>query len=154
MVALPSQLFYNTGIPACLWFLSRDKNNNRFRNRKNEILFIDARKMGYMADRTHRELTDEDVQEIAGIYHSWRGEGGKYEDVRGFCKSVTVDDVKKHDYILTPGRYVGYVEEEEDPEEFEEKMKKLTAELAEQFKKSEELEREIKDNLKELGYEL
>lgn len=154
MVALPSQLFYNTGIPACLWFLSRDKNNNRFRNRKNEILFIDARKMGYMADRTHRELTDEDVQEIAGIYHSWRGEGGKYEDVRGFCKSVTVDDVKKHDYILTPGRYVGYVEEEEDPEEFEEKMQKLTAELAEQFKKSEELEREIKDNLKELGYEL
>ncbi len=154
MVALPSQLFYNTGIPACLWFLSRDKNNNRFRNRKNEILFIDARKMGYMADRTHRELTDEDVQEIAGIYHSWRGEGGKYEDVRGFCKSVTVDDVKKHDYILTPGRYVGYVEEEEDPEEFEEKMQKLTKELSEQFKKSEELEAKIKANLKELGYEL
>jgi type I restriction enzyme M protein len=154
MVALPSQLFYNTGIPACLWFLSRDKNNNRFRNRKDEILFIDARKMGYMADRTHRELTDEDVQEITEIYHSWRGEGGKYEDVRGFCKSVTVDDVKKHDYILTPGRYVGFAEEEEDPEEFEEKMQKLTAELSEQFKKSEELERDIKANLKELGYEL
>jgi len=151
MVALPSQLFYNTGIPACLWFLSRDKNNNRFRNRKDEILFIDARKMGYMADRTHRELTDEDVQEIAGIYHSWRGEGGKYEDVRGFCKSVTVDDVKKHDYILTPGRYVGYVEEEEDPEEFEEKMQKLTKELSEQFKKSEELEAKIRANLKGLG---
>ncbi|MGI6483074.1 MAG: type I restriction-modification system subunit M [Methanobacterium sp.] len=154
MVALPSQLFYNTGIPACLWFLSRDKNNNRFRNRKDEILFIDARKMGYMADRTHRELTDEDVQEITEIYHSWRGEGGKYEDVRGFCKSVTVDDVKKHDYILTPGRYVGFAEEEEDPEEFEEKMQKLTAELSEQFKKSEELESDIKANLKELGYEL
>ena len=152
MVALPSQLFYNTGIPACLWFLSRDKNNNRFRNRKDEILFIDARKMGYMADRTHRELTDEDVQEIAGIYHSWRGEGGKYEDVRGFCKSVTVDDVKKHDYILTPGRYVGFAEEEEDPEEFEEKMQKLTAELSEQFRKSEELEAKIKANLKGLGY--
>ncbi|MDD3754161.1 MAG: class I SAM-dependent DNA methyltransferase [Methanobacterium sp.] len=151
MVALPSQLFYNTGIPACLWFLSRDKNNNRFRNRKDEILFIDARKMGYMADRTHRELTDEDVQQIAGIYHSWRGEGGKYEDVRGFCKSVTVDDVKKHDYILTPGRYVGYVEEEEDPEEFEEKMQKLTKELSEQFKKSEELEAKIRANLKGLG---
>jgi type I restriction enzyme M protein len=154
MVALPSQLFYNTGIPACLWFLSRDKNNNRFRNRKDEILFIDARKMGYMADRTHRELTDEDVQEIAQVYHSWRGEGGKYEDVRGFCKSVTVDDVKKHDYILTPGRYVGFAEEEEDPEEFEEKMQKLTAELAEQFKKSEKLENTIRVNLKELGYEL
>jgi type I restriction enzyme M protein len=154
MVALPSQLFYNTGIPACLWFLSRDKNNNRFRNRKDEILFIDARKMGYMADRTHRELTDEDVQEITEIYHSWRGEGGKYEDVRGFCKSVTVDDVKKHDYILTPGRYVGFAEEEEDPEEFEEKMQKLTKELSEQFRKSEELEAEIKANLKELGYEL
>lgn len=154
MVALPSQLFYNTGIPACLWFLSRDKNNNRFRNRKDEILFIDARKMGYMADRTHRELTDEDVQEIAQVYHSWRGEGGKYEDVRGFCKSVTVDDVKKHDYILTPGRYVGFAEEEEDPEEFEEKMQKLTKELSEQFRKSEELEAEIKANLKELGYEL
>lgn len=151
MVALPSQLFYNTGIPACLWFLSRDKNNNRFRNRKDEILFIDARKMGYMADRTHRELTDEDVQEIAGIYHSWRGEGGKYEDVRGFCKSVTVDDVKKHDYILTPGRYVGFAEEEEDPEEFEEKMQKLTKELSEQFKKSEELEAKIRANLKGLG---
>ncbi|MEN6553880.1 MAG: class I SAM-dependent DNA methyltransferase [Methanobacterium sp.] len=154
MVALPSQLFYNTGIPACLWFLSRDKTNNRFRNREGEILFIDARKMGHMADRTHRELTDEDVQQIAQVYHSWRGEGGKYEDVRGFCKSVKLDDVKKHDYILTPGRYVGFVEEEEDPVEFEEKMHKLTVELAEQFKKSVELEQEIKANLKGLGYEL
>jgi len=154
MVALPSQLFYNTGIPACLWFLSRDKTNNRFRNREGEILFIDARKMGHMADRTHRELTDEDVQQIAQVYHSWRGEGGEYEDVRGFCKSVQLDDVKKHDYILTPGRYVGFAEEEEDPEEFEEKMQKLTAKLAEQFNKSEELERDIKTNIKGLGYEL
>lgn len=154
MVALPSQLFYNTGIPACLWFLSRDKTNNRFRNRQGEILFVDARKRGYMADRTHRELGDEDVQEIAQAYHSWRGEGGEYEDVRGFCKSVTVDDVKKHDYILTPGRYVGFAEEEEDPEIFEEKMQKLTAKLTEQFKKSQELEQEIKFNLKEIGYDL
>jgi type I restriction enzyme M protein len=154
MVALPSQLFYNTGIPACLWFLSRDKTNSNFRNRQGEILFIDARKMGQMADRTHRELTDEAVQEIAQVYHNWRGEGGKYEDIRGFCKSVSIDDVKNHDYVLTPGRYVGFAEEEEDPEEFEEKMTKLTAELAEQFKKSEELEREIKANLKGLGYEL
>ena len=154
MVALPSQLFYNTGIPACLWFLSRDKTNNKFRNRKGEILFIDARNMGYMVDRTHRELSDEDVQNIAQIYHSWRGEGGVYEDIRGLCKSVNVVEVKKYDYILTPGRYVGFVEEEEYPEEFEEKMQKLATELAEQFKKSDEMEIEIKSNLKELGYEL
>ena len=154
MVALPSQLFYNTGIPACLWFLSRDKTNNHFRNREGEILFIDARKMGYMADRTHRELTDKDVQQISQVYHSWRGESGEYEDIRGFCKSVKLDDVKKHDYILTPGRYVGFAEEEEDPVEFEEKMQKLTTELSEQFKKSEDLENEIRINLKGLGYEL
>jgi len=154
MVALPSQLFYNTGIPACLWFLSRDKTNSNFRNRHGEILFIDARKIGHMADRTHRELTDEDVQQIAQVYHMWRGECGEYEDVRGFCKSVNIDEVKKHDYILTPGRYVGFAEEEEDPEEFDEKMRRLTSELAEQFKKSEELETQIKANLKELGYEL
>ena len=154
MVALPSQLFYNTGIPACLWFVSRDKTNGRFRDRSGEILFIDARKMGYMADRTHRELTDEDVQEISDVYHAWRGEGGEYEDVRGFCKSVSLDGVEKHDYILTPGRYVGFAEEEEDPEEFEEKMQKLTSKLREQFKKSRELEKEIKENLQKLGYEL
>ena len=154
MVTLPSQLFYNTGISACLWFLSRDKTNNKFRNRKGEILFIDARKMGHMADRTHRELNDEDVQEIAQIYHSWRGEGGEYEDALGFCKNVKLDEVKKHDYILTPGRYVGFAEEEEDLEEFEEKMRKLTSELGEQFKKSDELEMEIKSNFMRLGYDL
>lgn len=154
MVALPSQLFYNTGIPACLWFISRDKSNGNFRNREGEILFIDARKMGQMEDRTHRVLDDEDIQRIAQAYHSWRGEGGEYEDIRGFCKSVSQDEIKKHDYILTPGRYVGFAEEEEDPEEFEEKMQKLTKELSEQFRKSEELEKEIKANLKELGYEL
>jgi type I restriction enzyme M protein len=154
MVALPSQLFYNTGIPACLWFVSRDKDNGRFRNRKGEILFIDARKMGYMADRTHRELDDEDIQRIADVYHSWRGEGGEYEDERGFCKSATSNEVKKHDFILTPGRYVGFAEEEEDPEEFDEKMRKLTKELAQQFEKSKRLEEEIRNNLKGLGYEL
>lgn len=153
MVALPSQLFYNTGIPACLWFLSRDKTNNKFRNREKEILFIDARNMGHMVDRTHREFNDEDVQTIAQVYHSWRGECGEYEDVRGFCKSVHLDEVKKHDYILTPGRYVGFAEEEEDPEEFEEKMQKLTQRLSEQFKKSDVLEEQIKENLKGLGYE-
>jgi type I restriction enzyme M protein len=154
MIALPSQLFYNTGIPACLWFISRDKSNENFRNRQGEILFIDARKMGRMEDRTHRVLDDEDIQRISQEYHSWRGEGGEYEDIRGFCKSVSQDEVKKHDYTLTPGRYVGFAEEEEDPEEFEEKMQKLTSELAKQFKKSDELEAEIKANLKRLGYDL
>ena len=154
MVALLSELFYNTGIPACLWFLSRDKTNSNFRNRQGEILFIDARKMGFMVDRTHRELNDEDVKQIAQVYHSWRGEGGEYEDIRGFCKSVNLDVVKKHDYILTPGRYVGFAEEVEDPEKFEEKMRKLTSELSNQFKKSEELEKSIKINLKGLGYDV
>ncbi|MCK9150498.1 type I restriction-modification system subunit M [Methanobacterium alcaliphilum] len=153
MVALPSQLFYNTGIPACLWFLSRDKTNNKFRNRQEEILFIDARKMGYMEDRKHRVLNDEDVQQIAQIYHSWRGEDGVYEDIKGFCKSVHLEDIKKHDFILTPGRYVGFAEEEEDLEEFEEKMKRLTLKLAMQFEESNKVEDNIKANLRGLGYE-
>jgi type I restriction enzyme M protein len=110
--------------------------------------------MGFMVDRTHRELNDEDVKQIAQVYHSWRGEGGEYEDIRGFCKSVNLDVVKKHDYILTPGRYVGFAEEVEDPEKFEEKMRKLTSELSNQFKKSEELEKSIKINLKGLGYDV
>lgn len=156
MVALPSQLFYNTGIPACLWFLAKDKGNGRFRDRKGEVLFIDARKLGEMVDRTHRELNKDDVAQIANTYHAWRGEeeAGEYEDVRGFCKSVKLEDIKKHDYILTPGRYVGFAEEEEDPEEFEEKMKRLTSDLAEQFKESDRLEEEIKANLRGIGYEL
>lgn len=154
MVALPSQLFYNTGIPACLWFVSRDKSNTGFRDRRGEILFIDARKLGEMADRTHRELTDEDVSKIAETYHAWRGEGGEYDDVRGFCKAVKIEEVRKHGHILTPGRYVGVEIEEEDPEVFDEKMKRLTHELREQFKESRELEAKIKENLKGIGYEL
>jgi len=154
MVALPSQLFYNTGIPACLWFVTRDKTNHKFRDRNGEILFIDARKMGEMIDRTHRELNDEDIAKIADTYHAWRGEGGEYEDIRGFCKSVKLDEVRKHGHILTPGRYVGVEIEEEDDEVFEEKMKKLTAELGEQFKESEKLENDIKENLKMIGYEI
>lgn len=157
MIALPGQLFYNTGIPACLWFLARDKQNSGFRDRRGEVLFIDARNMGVLRDRTHRELTDEEVQKIADTYHAWRGEkieSGMYEDIPGFCKVATLEEIKKHDYILTPGRYVGFEETEEDDEEFEEKMERLTAELSEQFRKSEELERKIKENLAGLGYEI
>jgi len=154
MVALPSNLFYNTGIPACLWFLSRSKTNGKFRNRHGKVLFIDARKMGVMVDRTHKELRTEDIAKITNNYHAWRGEGGDYKDILGFCKSIELEIVKKHDYILTPGRYVGIAEEKEDPEEFEAKMLKLTSQLAQQFKKSEELEKDIKKNLGRVGYEL
>ncbi len=154
MVALPSQLFYNTMIPACLWFTARDKENHKFRDRRGDVLFIDARKMGALVDRRHRELTDEEIQKIASAYHAWRGEGGKYEDVPGFCKAVKLDEIRKHGHILTPGRYVGAEEIEEDGEPFDEKMQKLTADLAAQFKKSRELEGEIKKNLEGLGYEV
>lgn len=152
MVALPGQLFYNTMIPACLWFIARDKKNNKFRDRRGEVLFIDARNLGLMVDRRHKELSDEDVSKIASVYHAWRGEGGKYEDVKGFCKSVKIEEIRKHEHILTPGRYVGAEDAVEDSEPFDEKMKRLTSELSEQFKKSDELEAEIKKNLKGLGY--
>jgi type I restriction enzyme M protein len=154
MVALPSQLFYNTMIPACLWFTARNKKNHKFKDRKGKVLFIDARKMGVMVDRRHRELTEDDIQKIASTYHAWRGEGGKYEDVKGFCQGAIIEDIRKHGHILTPGRYVGAEDVEEDEEAFEEKMKKLTSELAEQFEKSGELEKRIKKNLKSVGYEL
>jgi len=154
MIALPSQLFYNTMIPACLWFISRDRKNQKFRDRHGEILFIDARNMGAMIDRRHRELTDEDVSKISAAYHSWRKKNGKYSDVTGFSKSAKIDEVKKQGYILTPGRYVGTVAQEEDAEAFDEKMKRLTAELSDQFKKSKELEEEIRENLKGLGFEI
>ena len=154
MVALPGQLFYNTQIPACLWFVSRDKKNQKFRNREGEILFIDARKMGMMVDRRHKELTDEEVRKIADTYHAWRGEGGEYEDVPGFCKAVMLDEVRKHGHILTPGRYVGAEDVEDDGEPFEEKMQRLTGELSGQFARSEGLEGAIRMNLTGLGYEL
>src|SRR3989338_6416536 len=123
MVALPSQLFYNTMIPACLWFISRDKKNSKFRDRRAQILFIDARNMGVMIDRRHRELSDDDIAKIAGTYHAWRAKGGKYKDETGFCKLVKLVEIQKHGHILTPGRYVGTAEVEEDDEAFEEKMR-------------------------------
>ncbi len=154
MVALPPQLFYNTMIPACLWFITKNKNDGKLRDRRGEVLFIDARKMGVMVDRRHRELTDEEIKKIADTYHAWRGEGGSYEDIPGFCKSATIEEIRKHNYILTPGRYVGFPEEEEDDDPFEEKMARLTKELAEQFKKSKELEEEIRKNLRMIGWEV
>ncbi|SEH13674.1 type I restriction enzyme M protein [Thermoleophilum album] len=156
MVALPGQLFYSTQIPACLWFLARDKKNGRFRDRRGEILFIDARKMGQMVDRTHRELTDEEIQKIARTYHAWRGEkdAGEYQDVPGFCKSATLEEIRKHGYVLTPGRYVGAPPQEEDDEPFEEKMQRLVAQLREQQAEAARLDAAIAKNLKELGYDL
>ena len=152
MVALPSQLFYNTSIPACLWFVTRDKKDNKFRDRREEILFIDARNMGRMIDRRHRELTDEDIKKIAETYHSWRGENDiEYKDVLGFCKAAKLEEVEKHNFILTPGRYVGIPEEEEDDEEFEEKMKRLASELAKQMKEGKKLDEEIRENLERIG---
>ncbi|MBU4245409.1 MAG: SAM-dependent methyltransferase, partial [Nanoarchaeota archaeon] len=154
MVALPSQLFYNTMIPACLWFVARDKKNHKFRDRRGEFLFIDARKMGAMIDRRHRELTEKEVKKISSVYHAWRGEGGKYEDVAGFCKAVKIDEIRKHGHILTPGRYVGAEEVEDDGEPFEEKMKKLAAELTRQMEDGKKLDEEIKRNLKTIGFKI
>ena len=159
MVALPSQLFFNTMIPACLWFIARDKKNHKFRNRSGEVLFIDARKMGFMKNRRNRALSDEDVKKISDTYHAWRGEPidgkkVKYEDVLGFCKSAKLDEIEKHGFILTPGRYVGIPEEEEDDEIFEEKMKRLTSELSEQMKEGQKLGGEIKKNLESIGFKV
>ncbi len=154
IVALPSQLFYNTMIPACLWFVTRDKKDNKFKDRRKKVLFIDARNMGIMIDRRHKELSDEDIKKISSTYHAWRREGGKYADIKGFCKEADLEEIAKNNYILTPGRYVGTEDIEEDEEEFEEKMKKLTNELSEQFKKSKELEEEIRKNLKGMGYQI
>ncbi len=167
MVALPGQLFYSTQIPVCLWFLARDKSGKPpspsmgegrggggFRDRRGQILFIDARKLGRMVDRVHRELTDEDVAKIADTYHSWRSDKGaaKYGDVAGFCKSASLDEIRKHGHVLTPGRYVGAEEVEDDGEPFNEKMKRLTTQLAGQFEESARLEREIRKNLDGLGF--
>jgi type I restriction enzyme M protein len=189
MVALPGQLFYSTQIPVCLWFLRRDKRRlpspsgrgaggEGVRDRRGETLFIDARKLGTMIDRVHRELTDDDLAKIAGTYHAWRGdpiegrhsgesrnpvskesrhsrESGNpdsYKDIPGFCKSATLDDIRKHGHVLTPGRYVGAEAAEDDGEPFEDKMKRLTATLREQQKEAAKLDAAIAANLKELGY--
>jgi len=162
MIALPGQLFYSTQIPACLWFLARDRKNGGFRDRRGHVLFIDARKLGDMVDRTHRELRDAHISRIAGMYHLWRGEKtvrpehveGRtvYEDIPGFCKSATLDEIRKHGHVLTPGRYVGAEAQEDDGEPFDEKMKRLVSTLREQQAEAAKLDAAIAANLKELGY--
>src|SRR2546428_1237020 len=154
MVALPGQLFYSTQIPACLWFLARDRKDGKFRDRRGHVLFIDARQLGPLVDRTHRELTDEEIARIAGTYHAWRGENeaGQYVDVPGFCKSAPLEEIRKHGHVLTPGRYVGAAAREDDGEPFEEKMQRFTATLREQQYEAQKLDAAIAANLKELGY--
>ncbi len=195
MVALPGQLFYSTQIPVCLWFLAKNKSGSasstpsptkrgragegaavsKLRDRRKQVLFIDARKMGTLIDRVHRELTDADIQKIAGTYHAWRGDpispstssvpspaiagegqGGplsEYADIPGFCKAATLEEIASHDYVLTPGRYVGAEEQEEDGELFEEKMKRLSALLRKQHHEAAKLDASIEASLRMLGYD-
>lgn len=154
MIALPGQLFYGTAIPACLWFLARTKKNGKFRDRRGQTLFIDARKLGRLMDRVHRELTDEEVVQIAATYHAWRGEKGteRYEDVPGFCKSATSEEIANQGCVLTPGRYVGAEEVENDDEPVEEKLRRLAHKLQEHFAESGKLEKSIQQIIEKLGY--
>jgi type I restriction enzyme M protein len=158
MIALPGQLFYTTPIPVCLWFLTRQKTANRakgYRDRSGETLFIDARKMGTLMDRTHRELSDDDIAQITRSYHAWRSDGdayGSYEDQPGFCGTATLSQIKEHGYVLTPGRYVGIEAVEDDGIPFEEKMSELTTALYEQMAESAQLDDAIRANLEALGY--
>ncbi len=178
IVALPDKLFYNTGIPACLWFISRDRKNHDFRDREEEILFIDARNLGEMLTRRNRVFSDDDIARIADTYHAWRSKEGvgrvsdsvtrqvnaadvglrcanpTYEDIKGFCKAASLEEVRKHRHVLTPGRYVGIPDEEDDGVPLEEKMAKLTAELAEQMQQGEALDARIRENLAKVGFNL
>jgi len=145
---------YNTGIPACLWFLSRYKNGSKNRDHKGEVLFIDALELGYMVNRRNRAFDEGDIQTIAGTYHDWKRDGGNYHDIKGFCKSATLAEIEKHNFVLTPGRYVGIPNEVESEVSFEETMGALTAELAAQMKEAAELDAEIKIQLAKVGFEL
>lgn len=154
IIALPKQLFYNTPIPACLWFLSRKKAGNGDRKRQGEILFIDASEVGHLTDRTHRTFTGDDIHSIASAYHEWRKKDGKYKDVRGFCKSAASTEVEYHKFVLTPGRYVGVPDGVDDGISFDEKMKKLTSELRGQLDEEQRLNADVKKQLKRVGYDL
>lgn len=151
MVALPGQLFYSTQIPACLWFLARDKSANGHRDRRGEILFIDARNLGHMVDRTRREFSEKDIETITGAYHRWRAKPdaglGEYQDIPGFCKSATLEEVRKHGHVLTPGRYVGAEDAEDDGVPFAERFAALTATLEDQFNESDRLTALIRTKL-------
>ncbi len=158
MVALPGQLFYSTQIPVCLWFLSRDKSNGvarnaKLRDRRGEVLFIDARKLGHMVDRTRKEFSDTDIEKITRAYHAWRGEGeaGTYEDVPGFCKSASLEEIRGHGYVLTPGRYVGAADVEDDDMPFSERFAGFQAKLEEQFLEAEGLTATIREKLVRVG---
>jgi type I restriction enzyme M protein len=161
MIALPGQLFYTTQIPVCLWFISKNKKAvdasedfAKRRDRQGETLFIDARELGSMVSRTNKELTVEDIAHIAQTYHAWRGEDkdGAYEDIAGYCKSATLDDIKANDYALTPGRYVGAADIADDGIAFETKMIELSQTLYRQMAEGEELDKAILQNLEVLGY--
>ena len=152
MVALPGQLFYTTQIPACLWFLARNRSGGKIRDRRGEVLFIDARSMGNMIDRTHRELTEVDIERVANSYHRWRDGVADYSDEPGLCRVVQHNELKQHDYVLTPGRYVGAPQQEVDAEPFKEKMDRLVKELREQQKEGARLDSLIASNLDKLGF--
>jgi len=156
MVALPTNLFYTVTIPACLWFVTKNKDDGKSRKRKGETLFIDARKIFTQVDRAHNELSEEQIQKIAGTYRSFIGEKGypKYEDISGYCQVSKIEDIAKNNYVLTPGRYVGAEEIEDDGEPFEDKMKRLTQEYARLTEESAKLDKEIRKNLKEIGFEI
>src|SRR5690606_6514611 len=156
---LPGQLFYSTQIPACLWFLARDKSNGRrgkdtLRDRRGEMLFIDARNLGTLVDRPPRALSDADLEKTGDTYHAWRAEkgGGEYADSPGFCKSATVEEIRRHGHVLTPGRYVGAEATEDDGEAFADKMRRLSALWREQHQEAARLDAAIEANLRELGY--
>jgi type I restriction enzyme M protein len=151
MISLPGQLFYSTQIPACLWFLARNKNRGgKLRDRRGQILFIDARKVGTMVDRTRKEFSDDDVGKITGVYHAWR-EGKGYGDVAGFCKSATLDEVRGHNHVLTPGRYVGAADAEDDDVPFPERFATLNAKLEQQFSDADRLTMTIRAKLARLS---
>lgn len=154
MVALPTQLFFNTQIPACLWFLARNRTNHKFRNRAGEILFIDARKIGSLISRKNKAFNDDDIKQIADVYHNWRNIDGSYEDVQGFCKSATLAEVEANNFVLTPGRYVGTEEAEDDGISYDEKVAEISKNLKGYFEKSTALQQRIKINLVKVGIEI
>ena len=152
IIALPGQLFRSTQIPACLWFLRKGRVAGG--KRSGETLFIDARKLGYMTDRTHRDLSAEDITRIANAYHAWRGGdgAGDYTDVPGFCKSASLEEIRRHGHVLTPGRYVGAEPQVDDGEPFHEKMTRLTAQWREQQAEAQRLDAAIAENLERMGF--